>query len=98
MAGIGVALIGIISIFGYCFGLVASGESASGDINVFNLGGVLGHIGVAMFIFEGNGVVINIRAETKNQEEYPRILKLSIGTCVIVFSLFAIICYMTYRD
>jgi hypothetical protein len=30
--------------------------------------GVFGHIGFAMFVFEGNAAVINIRAEAKHPE------------------------------
>jgi amino acid permease len=38
---------------------------------MFNLEGLIGHIGVAMFIFEGNAVIMNVRSETKDKEKYP---------------------------
>ncbi len=59
---------------------------------------MMGHIGVAMFVFEGNAVIMNVRAETKNQDKYPMILKLAIIFTVCLFMSFASICYLTYRD
>jgi len=59
---------------------------------------MMGHIGVAMFVFEGNAVIMNVRAETKNINEYPRILNLAIVFTVVLFMSFASLCYVTYRD
>ena len=97
MAGIAVAVVGVISIFSYCLNLMATGQSVRGEPVVLDWAGLFGHIGVAMFIFEGNAVVINIKAETRNQQVYSKILVLSIATCVTVFLVFATVCYLTYK-
>jgi len=40
----------------------------------FDFLGMIGHIGVAMFVFEGNAVIMNVRAEAKNKDKYPLML------------------------
>lgn len=67
IAGISVALIAMVCIFGFCIDLFSSGSAVYTPINYFNLSGMFGHIGVAMFVFEGNAVIMNVRAETKNK-------------------------------
>ena len=59
---------------------------------------MLGHIGVAMFVFEGNAVIMNVRAETKDINRYPIILNGAILFTVVLFMSFASLCYLTYRD
>lgn len=59
---------------------------------------MLGHIGVAMFVFEGNAVIMNVRAETKDINRYPYILNGAILFTVVLFMSFASLCYLTYRD
>ncbi len=71
IAGISVALIGMVSMFGYCIFLFTENQQAHTPINYFDFSGMIGHIGVAMFVFEGNAVIMNVRAETKNQHLYP---------------------------
>jgi amino acid permease len=58
---------------------------------------MIGHIGVAMFVFEGNAVIMNVRAECKDQERYPAMLRYAIIYTVVLFMSFASICYVTYR-
>ena len=98
IAGISVALIGMICIFGFCINLFATHTAVYTPINYFDFSGMMGHIGVAMFVFEGNAVIMNVRAETKDQTKYPIILKLAILFTVCLFMSFASICYLTYRD
>ena len=59
---------------------------------------VLGHIGVAMLVFEGNAVVINIKAETKNKDAYSTILTSSVIMVLIFFVGFATFAYYVFRD
>jgi hypothetical protein len=37
---------------------------------MLNVAGVIGHIGSAMFSFEGNGAVLTIYSEAKNKHRY----------------------------
>jgi hypothetical protein len=51
-----------------------------------------------MFVFEGNAVIMNVRAETKNQKVYPNLLRGAILFTVLLFMSFATICYLAYRE
>lgn len=51
-----------------------------------------------MFVFEGNAVVINVKAETKNQHKYPKILSSAILTVLAIFMIFAFFGYYGYYD
>jgi amino acid permease len=98
IAGISVALVGMICMFGFCINLFLTDQYVHTPINLFDFSGMVGHIGVAMFVFEGNAVIMNVRAETKNQKAYPTILRSAIIFTILLFMAFATICYLTYRD
>ena len=98
IAGITVALIGMLCMFGYNFNLIANHEAVYTDLKYFDVLGMFGHIGVAMFVFEGNAVIMNVRAEAINKDKYPMILNLAIVTTISLFMVFASVCYITYRD
>ena len=98
IAGISVALVGMICMFGFCINLFLTNQYVHTPINLFDFSGMVGHIGVAMFVFEGNAVIMNVRAETKNQKAYPTILRSAIIFTVLLFMTFATICYLTYRN
>lgn len=68
IAGISVALVGMMSMFGYCFDKFATGAYVHSPVKYFDTLGMLGHIGVAMFVFEGNAVIMNVRAEAKDKK------------------------------
>ena len=61
-------MVGMVSIVGYCINLFAIHEAVYTPISWFNISGMFGHIGVAMFVFEGNAVIMNVRAEAKHKE------------------------------
>ena len=46
----------------------------------------------------GNAVVINVRAEAKNQEKYGFILTSAISSIITLFMVFATFAYDVYRD
>ena len=64
--GICMATLGMLMIFGYLGHKMHEGEEVQGTLKVFDTYQVFGNLGVAMFVFEGNAVVINVRAETIN--------------------------------
>ena len=66
IAGILVALTGMLCIFTYCFNMIATDQAVTSPLKLFDVAGMFGHIGVAMFVFEGNAVIMNVRNETKN--------------------------------
>mmetsp|Transcript_7239 Transcript_7239/g.5227 ORF Transcript_7239/g.5227 Transcript_7239/m.5227 type:complete len:168 (+) Transcript_7239:734-1237(+) len=59
---------------------------------------MFGYIGIAMYSFEGNGVVINLRAAARNKDLYPRILVMSMVTIIIFQMSFSLMCYFTYGN
>ena len=64
--GIGAALLGMVLMFVYLGAKLHNDTQVQGDLKVFDTWEFFGNIGVAMFVFEGNAVVINVRAETIN--------------------------------
>lgn len=96
--GICMATIGMAMIFGYLGTKIHNGEAVPGELKVFDTYQVFGNLGVAMFVFEGNAVVINVRAETINQDRYPKILTTAITSVLTLFMVFAVVAYVTYKD
>ena len=54
--------------------------------------------GVAVFDFEGNGVVINLHASMKEPEKFNSVLKLTLTIYVTVLCVFSAISYWAYGD
>ena len=96
--GILMALIGMGMMFGYLGEKLNTDQEVPGEIKIFDVAQVFGNIGVAMFLFEGNAVVINVRAETKNQHRYPTILTTSFISVISMFMVFGILAYSVYKD
>jgi amino acid permease len=97
MAGIFGALLGGILMISYCGGKLHDGSYSHEEIKYFDVGQTFGFIGIAMFAFEGNGVVINLRSEAKDKKKYPRYLQLAVLTVICWYMILSIICYFTYR-
>jgi amino acid permease len=62
MSGIACACIGGCLLIGYCTDKLATGTAPEGDIKIFEYTQFFGYVGIAMFSFEGNGIVINLKA------------------------------------
>jgi amino acid permease len=105
MVGISIAFVGLISIMTYCGMTMHSGTGCDPNdpdkgecvIQTWNTVGVFGHIGFAMFVFEGNAAVINVRAETKNQDQYGKILTTAIILMLSIFIIFSTVAYFTFQ-
>jgi len=105
MVGISIAFVGLGSIMGYCSSELRHHEGCDPslpvdqgtcDIVVFDWQEVLGHIGFAMFVFEGNAAVVNVRAECKKPEDYPKVLTAAVVTMIVIFNIMSTIAYFTY--
>lgn len=74
MFGITVALAGLFSMMGLCSKEIYLNQGCDPlnpslgacETKIINPAEVFGHIGFAMYMFEGNACVVNIRAEAKN--------------------------------
>ena len=94
-----IAIFGMMCIFFKAFTDLAEGPTSKADLVYFDLGKIVGRIGIAMFIFDGNAIVINIRGEAKEkQPAYPLILKRAIIFTISLFVVFSTICYYVYRE
>ena len=52
-----------------------------------------------MYIFDGNAIVVNIRAEANEKKSYyPKILIKAIIFSLVLFICFATVCYSVYRE
>lgn len=91
-------LVGLSFMFGSSVNKIAHNEIDEAPLKFFDLSAVIGHIGLAMYFFDANAIVINVRSETRNKELYPTILKLALITCLILFMTFASVTYYTFRD
>ncbi|TNV79360.1 hypothetical protein FGO68_gene9979 [Halteria grandinella] len=96
-----IALTGMLCIFYYSFSQMTLGsiKSHNYELKYFDGAKIIGRIGLAMYIFDGNAIVVNIRAEANEKKTYyPRILVKAIIFSLVLFTLFATICYLVYRE
>ena len=98
MFGIGLAIIGMLIMFGILGNKIATDQESPGEVKVFDPFQFFGNIGVAMFVFEGNAVVINVRSEARNPEKYGNILTSAVLAVLTIFMFFATFAYVVYRD
>ena len=92
------ATLGMIMMFGYMGKKIHDDEQVPGSLKVFDVAEFFGNIGVAMFVFEGNACVINVRAETINQHKYPKILTSAVTSVLTLFMIFSMVAYVTYKE
>lgn len=68
MVGIAGATLGGLLMMGYCGHKLNTGDYVQEPVVYFDVKQTFGFIGIAMFAFEGNGVVINLKAAAKNKK------------------------------
>jgi amino acid permease len=51
-----------------------------------------------MFTFEGNGVVINLKAATRDKLRYPSLLRYAMLTIIVWYMILSAVSYATYKD
>ena len=64
-----IAITGMLCIFYYSFSQIAIGGVTShhSELKLFDFYSIMGRIGLAMYIFDGNAIVVNIRAEANEK-------------------------------
>ena len=78
---------------------MALGKTSSEDLLLFDFWKMMGRIGLAMYLFDGTAIVINVWAEAgPRKAKYPGILMKAIIFDLCLFIAFAIICYSVYRE
>ena len=51
-----------------------------------------------MFTFEGNGIVINLKAATRDKQRYPSLLRFAMLTIIVWYMILSSVSYATYKD
>lgn len=97
MSGIFCALLGGLIMIGICGHELNNDTYIHEDVKVFDVSNFFGYIGIAMFIFEGNGVVLNLHNEAREKRKYPKILTMSVVSVITWYMLLTFVCYFTYR-
>jgi amino acid permease len=94
-----IAITGMLCIFYYSFMQMAPGSTSSEELLIFDFWKMMGRIGLAMYLFDGTAIVINVRSEAGSKSNrYPSILMKAVAFDLILFVCFAIICYSVYRE
>lgn len=89
-------LSGIITIVFYTSkDLIVNGPS---KINNFNSDNWSLFIGVAIFAFEGIGLIIPVQQSMKHPEDFPKVLLAVIVVCCCLFITIGWLCYLTYGE
>jgi hypothetical protein len=50
-----------------------------------------------MFSFEGNGIVINLRAAARDKRKFPNLLRVALLTIIIWYMILGSLAYATYK-
>lgn len=66
---------------------------------MFDFWKMMGRIGLAMYLFDGTAVILNVSAESgRLKKRYPTILAKAVIFDLTLFVTFASICYYVYRE
>jgi hypothetical protein len=65
---------------------------------LFDTMGFFGHLGLAMYTFDANVVVLNVKAEAKNQRSYYKLFLTALIFSITLFNVFASVCYYAFRE
>jgi amino acid permease len=98
MVGIFCATLGGMILIGFCSNQLVTNQAPSGEVKVFDISQFFGYVGIAMFAFEGNGIVINLKAATLNKQRYPSLLRFAMVTIIVWYMILATVSYATYKD
>ena len=85
-------------IFGYMAKITQKGGVSPEEMKAFDFHQFIGNVGIAAFTFEVNGVIVNIKAETKNQNRFPYILILAVVTIWFLCIAYALFAYYVFKS
>lgn len=66
------------------------------NINLFTASSIPLFFGIAVFDFEGNGVVLNIHASMREPKKFNKVLHTVLSIYITLISMFSAICYYAY--
>lgn len=80
-------------IIGYCFQHHSEHPEFSENLNMMSFSAIPLFFGIAVFDFEGNGVVINLHASMKEPEKFEKVLNICLSIYVASLCIFSTIAY-----
>ena len=83
----------VFVIVGYCFKNHNEHPELSENLTYFQFSAIPLFFGIAVFDFEGNGVVINLHASMKEPEKFNMVLKTCLSIYVAILCIFSTIAY-----
>ena len=89
-------LFALAVIIGYCLQNHRDHPELSENLNYFDPSAIPLFFGIAVFDFEGNGVVLNLHSSMKNPKKFDGILVRTITIVITLICVFSAICYWSY--
>ena len=86
----------VFVIMGYCIQNHEEHPELSNNLNYLEFSALPLFFGVAVFDFEGNGVVINLHASMREPEKFNRVLVGTLTIYIIFLCVFSSIAYWSY--
>jgi proton-coupled amino acid transporter len=83
----------LIVILTYDEKTIKEQPSLHSDLNILTPSNIPFFFGVAVFNFEGNGVVLNIHASMKEPKKFSRVLVVSMSVIIVLVITFASVSY-----
>ena len=83
-------------IMGYCIQNHEDHPQLSKNLNYFDFSAIPLFFGIAVFDFEGNGVVINLHSSMKHPEKFYNILYKSLAFVITLICVFSTLAYWSY--
>lgn len=94
-----IAVTAMILIFYHSFLQMSQSATSSEPIKIFDFWKMMGRVGLAMYLFDGAAIIVNVSAEAgEHKAKYPSILMKAIAFDLTLFICFATICYSVYRE
>lgn len=91
-------LFAVVIISVYCFENMSEHPELHEDLNYLDLSAIPLFFGIAVFDFEGNGVVLNIHASMKHPEKFNNVLHTVLAIYIMIISSFSAIAYYAYGN
>ena len=98
LASLVIALSGLVMIFGYLIKKVSLGEVIDEPLKEFNFGQMISNSVAVVFVYVGNTVILNLRAEAIDKKKFPSLLVTSTLTTLVIYMIYASMAVYVYRS
>ena len=98
MASLVIALTGLVMMFGYLIKKVSNNEIVDEPLKEFDFAEMISNSGAVVFVYVGNTVILNLRAEAIDKKKFPSLLVTSTLTTLIIYMIYASMAVYVYRS